>query len=175
MSYTRRVLVISAVPSKLSAWAANVDGCEVVPRGRTEKQLEAAVKAMSRPADLIVLDGHGSWREASYASSGDRETQVKISFAPESLGAPRVIMCICYGLAEHYIEKLTDCDKEIEVIGPVGMISSRHYLGVVSHLIERFLDGEDLMSALDDARRLELRQIGRWDRSRHEDRVADTV
>ncbi|WNF44428.1 hypothetical protein [Rhodococcus sp. SG20037] len=173
MSYTRRVLVISPVPSKLSAWAANVVGCEVVPRGRTEKQMEAAVKAMSRPADLIVLDGHGSGIEAIYTSSG-RETQVRISFAPEMLGAPRVIMSICYGLAEHYIEKLTDCDKEIEVIGPVGTISSRHYLGVVSHLIERFLDGEDLMAALDGARRLELGQIERWGRSGREDRVAET-
>lgn len=119
---------------------------------------------MGVSADLVVLDGHGSASFPRYCSSSDPDTASWIEFEPARIGAPRVIMCICHGLADHYMDRLTACNPQIEVVGVDGTISSSHYFPVVRHLIERFLEGADLAAALNEARSDGLRQIDRWDR-----------
>ncbi len=68
-----------------------IPGIEIRSRGATNENVAATIRAMAEPADLIVLDGHGSGRRPVFCN-GSKKDSASAWFAPESLGAPRVIM-----------------------------------------------------------------------------------
>lgn len=159
MVSNKRVLVISPANTKLFKRSINIDGCETVKRGRNEPGLRAALMEMARPADLVVLDGHGSLSQARFASG----KKTGIAFEPPAIVAPQVIMSICHGRAKHYVDALRTRNPEIDVVGPHEVIHSPAYSDIVIHLIVRFIAGVDLLSALDEARGLKLSEIEQWD------------
>lgn len=154
MAENRSVVVISSSKTKLYKWAQD-EGHEVVARGDSETDLAAAIDAMARPAGLLVLDGHGSGWHASYASSSSSETGRSVDFNPVSIGAPHVVMSMCYGLLDHYVSAIRNTGSPVvDVVGPIGVIGSTTYRATVEHLIDRFVAGVEPATALEEARKL---------------------
>ena len=75
----------------LAQMGQRIPGIEIRSRGATNENVAATIRAMAEPADLIVLDGHGSGRRPVFCN-GSKKDSASVWFAPESLGAPRVIM-----------------------------------------------------------------------------------
>lgn len=153
----------------LAQMGQRIPGIEIRPRGATDESLAATIRAMAEPADLIVLDGHGSGRRPVFCN-GSKKDSASAWFAPESLGAPRVIMSMCHGLHRHYIKALTDCNTEVEIVGPVARITGPESARLVCFLVEQFHLGTQLSEALKEARRLGVKEVEHWDRSCPADR-----
>lgn len=154
MESDSHVVFIGSTHAKLYGWARDC-GCEVVARGNSEANLAEAIGAMARSAGLVTLDGHGSGWRARYASSGPGGAGRAVDFEPTSIAASHVIMSVCYGRRDHYLEAIRASGSPVlDVVGPLEEIGGKSYRATVEHLIQRFREGVNPATALEEAREL---------------------